>query len=114
MTRETYVFRNGNFILKAKDGELTQEYVNSRSGNSINPTFNIISDKLGDGVKGVMNPVNGKRYDSKSSYYGAVKDAGCHIIESQPKDFKRPEVRGDFNVRPQMREAVERVLNRGR
>lgn len=40
------------------------------------PCPSIISDHL-DGVK---NPVDGKRYDSKSSYYQAVKDAGCEIV----------------------------------
>lgn len=32
-----------------------------------------------DGLDDVWNPVNGKIYDSKSSYYRAVKDAGCEI-----------------------------------
>jgi hypothetical protein len=39
------------------------------------PTPRIISDKLDD----VWNPVNGKKYDSKSAYYNAVKDAGYTI-----------------------------------
>lgn len=35
-----------------------------------------------DGLDDVWNPVNGKIYDSKSSYYRAVKDAGCEIAGS--------------------------------
>lgn len=32
-----------------------------------------------DGIDDVWNPVNGRKYDSKSAYYRAVKDAGCEI-----------------------------------
>jgi hypothetical protein len=32
-----------------------------------------------DGLDSVWNPVDGKLYDSKSAYYGAVKRAGCEI-----------------------------------
>jgi hypothetical protein len=39
------------------------------------PTPRVISDHLDD----VWNPVNGKKYDSKSAYYNAVKDAGYTI-----------------------------------
>lgn len=39
------------------------------------PTPRVISDRLDD----VWNPVNGKKYDSKSAYYRAVKDAGYTI-----------------------------------
>lgn len=39
------------------------------------PTPRVISDKLDD----VWNPVNGKKYDSKSAYYSAVKAAGYTI-----------------------------------
>lgn len=49
------------------------------------------SDSLGEGVQGVFNPVNGKKYDSKSSYYRAVKDAGCVILGNDaPKEAKGP------------------------
>lgn len=32
-----------------------------------------------DGLDSVWNPVDGKVYDSKSAYYGAVRRAGCEI-----------------------------------
>lgn len=35
-----------------------------------------------DGLDDVWNPVDGRRYDSKSSYYAAVKAAGCEIAGS--------------------------------
>jgi hypothetical protein len=43
----------------------------------------IISDHLDD----VKNPVNGKIYDSKSSYYQAVKDAGCVIVGNEAENL---------------------------
>lgn len=33
-----------------------------------------------DGLDDVWNPVNGKRYDSKSAYYAAVKASGNEIV----------------------------------
>lgn len=39
------------------------------------PTPKLIRDGLDD----VWNPVDGKKYDSKSAYYAAVKAAGCEI-----------------------------------
>ena len=39
------------------------------------PTPRLIRDGLDD----VWCPVNGKKYDSKSAYYRAVKEAGCEI-----------------------------------
>jgi hypothetical protein len=37
------------------------------------------SDNL-NGVHGLMNPVDGKYYDSKAAYNRAVKEAGCVIL----------------------------------
>lgn len=38
----------------------------------------VCSDDLG--VGGVFNPADGKKYDSKSAYYQAVKDKGLEIM----------------------------------
>jgi hypothetical protein len=51
----------------------------SESKRSPLPAPMIIRDYL----DGVVNPCNGKRYDSKSAYYQAVKDAGCEIVGNE-------------------------------
>jgi hypothetical protein len=53
----------------------------------------IISDTL----DGVMNPVDGKTYDSKSAYYQAVKDAGCEIVGNEmPRiPYAAPDVKAE-------------------
>ena len=33
-----------------------------------------------DGMDPIMNHADGRLYDSKSAYYGAVKAAGCEIV----------------------------------
>jgi hypothetical protein len=48
------------------------------------PKINIVSDALGEGVKGVFNPADGKTYDSKSEYYKAVATKGL-VINDSPK-----------------------------
>lgn len=73
-------------------------------------------DHLGEGVKGVLNHADGKRYDSKSQYERAVRAKGCRIVGNDfnnAKPWQTPlerGVRGDFNVRPQLKEAVQKVL----
>ena len=49
------------------------------------PTPRIISDYLPD----VVNPIDGKPYDSKSAYYRKVKDEGCEIVPDKPDLTKR-------------------------
>jgi hypothetical protein len=50
--------------------------------------FNVISDTMDV----TLNPADGKRYDSKSRYYAAVKSMGCEIIggESFKEQPRRP------------------------
>lgn len=52
----------------------------------IPPRVHVVSDDLGK--NGVHNPVNGKKYDSKSAYYRAVADAGCHINDAASTDVR--------------------------
>lgn len=39
---------------------------------------------LSDTLDGVVNPVDGRRYDSKSAYVRAVREAGCEIVGNDP------------------------------
>lgn len=53
-----------------------------------------------DGLDGVLNPCDGKRYDSKGAYYRAVKDAGCVIVGNEAeKMMSAPPARAD--VKPE-------------
>lgn len=67
----TFVFRNGKAVRKGGP-----EDVRAPVAQSALPRPMIISDTLHD----VINPINGKPYDSKSRYYRDVKAAGCSII----------------------------------
>lgn len=64
------------------------------------------NDKLWD----VKNPADGKVYDSKSSYYKALKQSGSHVIEAGEKHSSK-EIKGDYNVRKELTQAVSRYLN---
>lgn len=113
MSRETYVFRNNKFILKAKDGVLTDEYMVSESHRSYH---GIVSDNLPGGVNGMLSHADGKRYDSRSAYEKAVRAKGCRVVGNDLNNvtYKTPlerGIRGDFNARPQLKEAVQRALN---
>lgn len=77
MSREVYVFRDGELVPKHLAAPLTL------AGRGPN----VISDNL----DGVWNPVDGKRYDSKSRYYAAVKASGGEIIGNEPMRDTRPQ-----------------------
>lgn len=112
MGTETYVFLDGKFITKSRDGELTPEYINHFGKKVL--THSVRSDSLPGGVKGMLSHADGKKYDSRSQYERAVKASGCVILGNDMNNhtFKRPPVKGEFNVRPQLREAVQKVLHR--
>lgn len=74
-----------------------------------------ISDDLG--LKGMVNHADGKRYDSKSEFRKATRRAGCYEIgndiKTQDMKVKTPlerGIRGDYNVRPQLKQAIEKVI----
>jgi hypothetical protein len=35
---------------------------------------------ISDALEGVLNPVDGRRYDSKAAYHAAVRRAGCEVV----------------------------------
>lgn len=64
----------------------------------------VASDSLGD----VVNPIDGKIYDSKSAYYKTVEAAGCNIVEDSPLERKR-DLQGDFDITKELKDAVQEV-----
>lgn len=73
----------------------------------IAPRISVISDDLGK--DGVFNPANGKRYDSKSAYYRAVKDAGCEIMGNDaPTTMATPNAK-EIDWRPAVAEALQQT-----
>lgn len=67
----------------------------------------IIRDDLG--FQGVVNPVDGQKYDSKSQYYKAVKASGMEVIGTDAKAEKRTKTLGDFDCRRDIAQAIEQT-----
>ena len=87
----------------------TEPTKRDRSGE-VNGRFGTISDDLG--TQGILNHADGKLYDSKSAFRKATRRAGCYEMGNDVKpDYQhKREIRGDFNVRPQLKEAVQKVV----
>lgn len=73
-------------------------------------------DDLPGGVNGMVNHADGKKYDSKASFRKATRRAGCYEVgtDIKPDDvnWKTPAargVRGDFNVAPALRQALQQT-----
>lgn len=76
MGRETWVYDKQARKLVPAWEYYSRKY--SGTARSDLPAPMLISDSLAD----VLNPADGKRYDSKSKYYAAVKAKGCEIVGS--------------------------------
>lgn len=94
-------------VKKAVDaGLIQQKFDYAEKGE----TFHVISDNLGEGVQGVLNHADGKKYDSKSSYYKAVKAAGCEVVGNDAPTEGRKEIRGNFDVSKELKQALQQHL----
>jgi hypothetical protein len=77
------------------------------SDNVQGPTHYAKSDDLG--VGGVLNPVDGKMYDSRAAYERAVRAAGCVIMgDDAPKEMAKPKVK-DIDWKPAIAETLKQL-----
>jgi hypothetical protein len=114
LSRIVYVLIDNKLITKSVEGVITEEYARLSSERKRNPFSGYGSDQLG-GVEGILNHADGKKYDSKSQFNRAVRTKGCRIVGNDwnNAEYKTPlerGVRGDFNVRPQLKEAIQKVV----
>jgi hypothetical protein len=92
----SWVMRNGKIVLKGGP-----EDIRSPVQRSSLPRPMVISDH----IPNVVNPINGKPYDSKSAYYRDVRAAGCTIMgndrvkaeDRETGDNFEPDVARAFN-----------------
>ncbi len=70
-------------------------------------SFSVVSDDLG--INGIMNPVDGKAYSSKSQYYKKVKAAGMEIAGNDAKAETKREIQGDYDCRKDIAQAIEQT-----
>lgn len=62
-----------------------------------------------DSLDGVLNPVDGKRYDSKGAYYRAVKDHGCVIVGNEAKAEQPEPIRGPRASRGDVEKSIAKL-----
>lgn len=79
-----YEYERGDYINNIKGTLPSGRYATIdgflvRVGNASAPSHYAGTDSLGEGVRGVFNPADGKMYDSRSAYYNAVKAKGLVI-----------------------------------
>lgn len=80
------VFTNGRYVFV--QGKMVR-VGDGRRG----PTHYAGSDNLGEGVQGLFNPADGKKYDSKAEYYNAVKAKGCEVVGDEPIKPSKPKLK---------------------
>lgn len=71
------------------------------------PTPFFVSDNLGQHL---INHADGQRYDSRSGFYKAVKQAGCEVVGNEtPKPFKPHTAKGSG---ADIKRAIEQLKSR--
>ena len=76
-------------------------------GNTSGAKFYVISDDLG--IKGIINPVDGKPYSSKSEYHKTVKKSGMEVVGNDAPTETRREIQGDYDCRRDIAQAIEQT-----
>lgn len=112
MSRITYVLIDGELVTKAVNGVTTDEY--SKLSSKTNPYAGYGKDTLGNNINGLLNHADGKYYDSKSQFERAVRARGCRIVgnDLNKSEWKTPlerGVKGDFNARNELKQALQQV-----
>lgn len=78
------------------------------SDNIKSPSHYSSYDSMG-GVNGILNPADGKRYDSRSAYISAVKAMGLEIIgDDAPKTVSKPKTK-DIDWRPAVADTLKKL-----
>lgn len=89
-----------------------EKYKLTKTKKTISIDASVLSDDLG--LHGVLNHADKKFYDSKSEFRKATRRAGCYEIGNDIKrehiESHKRETQGDFNVRPQLKEALQKVI----
>lgn len=105
----------GNDVRRVYVREIATPEPEKRDRSHENNSIITGGDDLKAGVNGIVNHADGKRYDSKSEFRRATRRAGCHEVgnDVKPRDinWKPPierGVQGDFNVRPALKEALQK------
>lgn len=78
---------------------------NKKHKSNLNGKLQVITDAVE-----VYSPADGKVYTSKSRYYQTLKDSGNHVIERGENYGKNRQTQGDFNVKQELKQAIERHL----
>lgn len=77
MSREAYIWRNGQLWLKGTEPERIAAPRSDLAAPSIRP----------DGMGAIRSMADGQVYDGRSAYYDSVKRAGCEIVGDDKSAF---------------------------
>lgn len=75
----------------------------------------IIIDKDKPLAAGVVNPLDGQKYDTRHKWDETLKQNGCHQAETSAPDnraVKPEDMKGDFNCRKELTLATREVLEK--
>jgi len=82
------------------------------SDNVTPPMHYASTDSMG--VQGVLNPADGKRYDSRAAYYRAVKEKGLVIVgDDAPKEPLKPKTK-EINWKKAVAETLKTTTLKGK
>ena len=73
------------------------------------PKNNGIHYVISDGMNAIMNPMNGKVYDSRSAYYQSVKDAGGIIVGNEKMKKRETTSIDKKALRSGLKQAAEKL-----
>lgn len=94
---------NGKFIIDKQLGEWL------RVGEASTIPDEPFGKKETNWNKGIKNPIDGKTYVDKHSYMESVKRAGCRVVGRDMDASVNREIRGDYNVKKELKQAIQKA-----
>lgn len=105
MSRETYVFRNDKFILKSRDGVLTDEYLSLPPIGQSVKSFQIMPD-----INPYKSTIDGSMITSRKQHRDHLRAHGCFEVGNEKFPQSRPKT--EHNVRPELMSAIQQHMGR--
>lgn len=103
MSRETYVFRDDKFILKSRDGVLTDEYLALPPVGHSKKSIFVMPD-----IAPYRSVIDGSMITGRKQHRDHLRAHGCFEVGNEKLPQSRPQ--SDHNVRPELMRAMQQHM----
>lgn len=106
MAKATYVLVGNKMICKSKDDVLTKEYLAAgKAQQEAKQRIHLIKD-----YEPARSPIDGTILGGRADHREHMKKHNVFCVGNDTQFGRKREIRGDFNVRAELKSAVQQVM----